>query len=284
MVFVWRQDVGSGVEFRHALIEAQPLELENSLALGGELIGSDEVSFRRIGNGVVLSAARNVEPFAMLPDFPNGSEGNVIGAALKVNVVEHDLTERRRLVFVWPSLVYGMTCIVGLEEKGKVWLGADSAGVAGYSLTVRADEKVFTDGPFVFGFTSSFRMGQLLRYSFVPPDHDPRVEIDRYMATTFIDAVRNCLKAGGVARNDMGVETAGQFLVGYQGNLFFVDYDFQVGRSTETFNAVGCGQDLALGAMFASEGLKPQKRIEQALSAAAAFSAGVRGPFKVLSV
>ena len=41
-----------------------------------------------------------------------------------------------------------MTCIVGLVHGGKVYMGGDSAGVGGYCLTVRADEKVFRNGEF----------------------------------------------------------------------------------------------------------------------------------------
>lgn len=47
-----------------------------------------------------------------------------------------------------------MTCIVGIEHGGRVHLGADSAGSTGWTLTVRADEKVFKVGPFVMGFTT----------------------------------------------------------------------------------------------------------------------------------
>lgn len=65
-----------------------------------------------------------------------------------------------------------MTCIVGLVDKGSIYMGGDSAGVAGLSVTTRADEKVFLNGPFIMGFTTSFRMGQILRYKFVPPDQN----------------------------------------------------------------------------------------------------------------
>ena len=41
-----------------------------------------------------------------------------------------------------------MTCIVGLVHEGVVYIGGDSAGVGGMSLTVRADEKVLnSQGP-----------------------------------------------------------------------------------------------------------------------------------------
>lgn len=32
-----------------------------------------------------------------------------------------------------------MTCVVGLVAEGKVWMGADSAGVSGWDLRTRAD-------------------------------------------------------------------------------------------------------------------------------------------------
>jgi hypothetical protein len=57
-----------------------------------------------------------------------------------------------------------VTCIVGFTDGNEVSIGGDSAGVGGWDLTVRADEKVFVLGEFVFGCTTSFRMGQLLRY------------------------------------------------------------------------------------------------------------------------
>jgi hypothetical protein len=58
-----------------------------------------------------------------------------------------------------------MTAIVGLTDNGTVHIGGDSAGVSDWSLTIRADSKVFTNGPYVMGFTTSLRMGQLPRYA-----------------------------------------------------------------------------------------------------------------------
>ena len=68
-----------------------------------------------------------------------------------------------------------MTCIAAITEKGKVYMGGDSAGVSGYDITIRADEKVFKNGQCVFGFTSSFRMGQLLCYKFKVPVKPPKM-------------------------------------------------------------------------------------------------------------
>lgn len=90
-----------------------------------------------------------------------------------------------------------MTCIVAVKENRRLIVGGDSAGVGGYHLTVRKDPKVFFNGPFLFGITSSFRMRDLLEFSFVPPEHPKKVSDREYMATLFIDAVRSCFEKGG---------------------------------------------------------------------------------------
>lgn len=172
-----------------------------------------------------------------------------------------------------------MTAIVGLVHNSTVYLGGDSAGVAGYSLTVRADQKVFTNGPYAMGFTTSFRMGQLLRHALKAPK--PKGDLDRFMATTFVDAIRETLKTGGWLRKDSDQEQGGTFLVGIHGRLFEIASDFQVGEAADKYAAVGCGDELALGALYATAQtqLGPRKRVRLALEAAAHFSAGVRGPF-----
>lgn len=172
-----------------------------------------------------------------------------------------------------------MTVIVGLVHKGRVHLGGDSAGVAGYQLTIRRDPKVFRTGPYVMGFTTSFRMGQLLHHALEAPH--PTGCLDRFMVTTFVDALRTCLKDGGWARKESEQEQAGLFLVGIHGRLFTVDSDYQVGEPADGYAAVGCGDELALGALHATAalGLRPRERLAAALAAADHHSAGVSGPY-----
>ncbi|WP_326677681.1 hypothetical protein [Streptomyces sp. NBC_01237] len=172
-----------------------------------------------------------------------------------------------------------MTVIVGLVHKGRVHLGADSAGISGLQLTVRRDPKVFRNGPYVLGFTTSFRMGQLLRFAFEPPH--PTGDLDRFMVTTWTDALRTCLKDGGWARRDSEQEQAGDFLVGVAGRLFTIHSDYQVGEPADDYAAVGCGDELALGALHATASLdlSPRHRLTAALAAADHHSAGVAGPY-----
>ena len=178
-----------------------------------------------------------------------------------------------------------MTCIVGIAKEGTVYVGADSAGVdEQWNLVLRADRKVFVRDSMVFGFTSSFRMGQLLRYSLVVPESSATISLEDYMSTTFIDAVRSCLKLGGFAEKDKDAEKGGVFLIGYLGRLFCIQSDYQVAESLDGYYAIGYGANPALGALYATRDKEPEERIRIALEAAERFNVGVRGPFHMESV
>jgi len=174
-----------------------------------------------------------------------------------------------------------MTCVIAIKQDGVVYMGADSAGSNLYNIRTRVDPKIYKVGPFMFGFTTSFRMGQLLGHAFVAPDRDPRISTEKFMATAFIDAVRNCLKNGGWASKTNETEEGGTFLVAYEGRIFEVDSDYQVGESVLPYEAVGCGAETAMGSLYTTNAMQmePNKRIEMALQAAEEFSCGVRSPF-----
>lgn len=182
-----------------------------------------------------------------------------------------------------------MTCIVGFIEKDIVYIGGDSAGVGGYDLQIRKDVKVFKNGPFIMGFTTSFRMGQLLMSSKFKPKKQLSKQSDYdYMITTFIDNIRKLFKDNGFEKKYIDGELkGGTFLVGYKGNLYEIDEDFQVGVREEDYSSVGCGSQIALGAMYILNYDKdkvPEQRIEESLKAAERFSAGVSGPFNIVSM
>jgi ATP-dependent protease HslVU (ClpYQ) peptidase subunit len=181
-----------------------------------------------------------------------------------------------------------MTCIVAYEKDGKVWMGGDSAGVDGESLRIsaRGDQKVFQNGEYLIGFTTSFRMGQLLRYKFNPspcPDWD----LEKHMTTTFVDQVRECFSKNGFdKKSEHGQHNGGTFLIGTHGRIFVIHDDFQLGWNRVPYNSCGCGHALALGCMYGlhNQDCEPELIVQLALESAAEFSAGVRGPFHIMSV
>lgn len=178
-----------------------------------------------------------------------------------------------------------MTAIVGLVHGGDVYMGADSSGGTDRYIAQRYDPKIFINGSFLMGYTTSFRMGQLLKYSFeAPKPPDIQDELMRFMATDFIDAIRSCFKSGGWGEIEKNRETGGSFMVGVAGRLFEIEGDYQVTEETQGYASCGSGALVALGSMYATShtSFGPHKRIELALKAAEFFTPGVRGPHHTL--
>ena len=179
-----------------------------------------------------------------------------------------------------------MTAIVGVAHNGRVWIGGDSAGVSGWTIRTRADSKVFVKAGVAFGIAGSFRGGQLLRSSLVLPERADEVELFDYMVTVFVDAVRECFKAGGHAiKTNEEESTETVFLVGIEGRLFSIHIDYQVAETVDGYDAMGCGRELAYGSLHTSTALKmtPKARVRAALKAASYGNGGVCPPFAIVS-
>lgn len=174
-----------------------------------------------------------------------------------------------------------MTCIVGLVSSGRVYMGGDSAGASGWLVRPLRNPKVFEVGPFIIGGTDSLRMRDVLRYHLEVQPQDGESDHE-YMVCQFAEAARATLKEHGFAKVENNVEEGGTFLVDYRGHLYWADSDFQITEHIDGYDACGCGQEFALGAMMALEGLPPKKRIKRALEIAAHFSGGVMNPFVVV--
>lgn len=178
-----------------------------------------------------------------------------------------------------------MTCIVGLVEGGTVWVGGDSAGVdPWHQMDIIAGRKVFRNGAMLIGYTTSFRMGQLLQHSLTLPLHHPETPIEKYLATEFLDAVRTCYATHGFIKKTHEREEGGTFLVAYRGRLFMVQDDHAVIECASGYAACGSGWMVALGALHATGQLKGEDRVRKALSAAEGHISSVRGPFHIESI
>ena len=176
-----------------------------------------------------------------------------------------------------------MTCIIGLSENNKVYIGGDSASGDNNSWTVRATtiEKVFRCSPFLMGCSTSFRMIQLLHYCLKDLPEQNESNDMAYMVKVFVEHVRQLFSEKGFSKIDDNEETGGEFLVGYHNQLYLVGSDFQVNGNQDGLDAIGCGANFALGAMKALEHFPPKERILKSLEIAAYFSGGVMPPFVI---
>jgi len=180
-----------------------------------------------------------------------------------------------------------MTCIVSVIKDDKVWMGADSAGVCNNILDIRSDKKVFIKNDFLIGFTSSFRMGDILKYNFNPTRCEDW-DLEKYMVTTFVDDLREFFSKHGFLKKDNNVDYGGNFLVGIRGRIFEIGTDFQVGWTSNNYTAIGSGELVAKGALYTMfnnfENLSPLTMCTAALNAAQHHTTSVREPFHILSI
>ncbi|TIX28883.1 hypothetical protein [Mesorhizobium sp.] len=161
-----------------------------------------------------------------------------------------------------------MTCIVGLVDGGKVYIGGDSAAVAGESIEMRSNRKVFRKGVFVIGFTGSYRVGQLMQYKMGASAPATGGDLMVHMVTKFAKELK---KVGG--------DEIDELLVGHAGRLFKIGADYSIGEYA-SYTAAGAGAQYALGRLHGGAG-GPEDRLRAALEAAQTHCAGVRAPFHI---
>lgn len=178
-----------------------------------------------------------------------------------------------------------MTCIVGIEHNGKVIMAADSLAANAYSKCVLAEQKIFKVGKFLIGCAGSGRAAQVIKYSLkVANKKSNQTELE-YMCKNFAEAARKVIYEGGViASKDEADLVDSVILIGYMGKLYVMEGDFQILQIETSFAAIGSGENVALGAMYALQGapIEPKKKLSIAIQAASYFVPSVGGPIHIL--
>lgn len=182
-----------------------------------------------------------------------------------------------------------MTCIVGLIDDARVYIGGDRlATTDGGRKFHRTDEKVWKKGPdMIFGAAGGGRGIQLLAYGSAIPPLKVGQDLKEYLTLDFVDAVKSALHQGGDLEVEDGIEVANiHFILGYDGRLFTFYGSFAFEEVMEKYTAVGSGAEFALGSLYATEDsdLTSEERIEMALEAAEYFNAFVKGPYDIVSI
>lgn len=181
-----------------------------------------------------------------------------------------------------------MTCIIGVEHEGVVYMGADSIGLNGWAKDVIAQDKLFKRGAMLFGCAGNPRMAQILRYQTFFAQQKQSQSDEEYIVCEVIEKARLAFKEYGYTESENGREMGASFLLGYKGRLYSVENSFQLCRSARKMYATGAGDDFALGALFAT--LKQfetwtevaiTEGIKHALETAAELSSAVCAPFVV---
>ena len=184
-----------------------------------------------------------------------------------------------------------MTIIVALLDGDNViHMGGDSsASNDSDSIDICGNEKIFHRYSFMYGICGSFRIMNIVRYIFDPPeftwyDNDTPMH---FMVQCFVPMLIKVLKTNKCLEKDNNIISMdATIIVGFKGNLFVIDSDFQVRQlPPENFFAIGSGAEAAKGSLFTSyyNSCDSFESIEYALQASMEFSKSVKGPLKHIS-
>lgn len=175
-----------------------------------------------------------------------------------------------------------MTCIVAIEDNNKVIMGGDRLGSNGYTGAPVSESKVFKKGGVMIGYTSSFRMGQLLQHALEIPALPAEINLDKWVAIDFMQAIRKAYKDNGWDKEKDGAAEGGSFLLAIGNRCYEIQDDYSYIRHISGEYAVGSGKHYALGSLRSTRGrATATKRIIESLETAAEYVVSVSAPFDV---
>jgi ATP-dependent protease HslVU (ClpYQ) peptidase subunit len=110
----------------------------------------------------------------------------------------------------------------------------------------------------ILGCAGSVRLSQLLKYV---PQFEAYNENDDdvlgWLAVSFTNSIKEAFDQANLTKIENNqAELDGLVLIGIRGRLFYMQPDFSFIESNRTYEAIGSGDEYALGAMFAVESLK----------------------------
>jgi len=175
-----------------------------------------------------------------------------------------------------------MTCIIGLEQDGKVYVGADSFVGEEWTRKEQAiNPKIFKKNGMLIAGTGEARALQIAKY-LVEFDEVEKFD-EQYVVENIAEKIRLKFKDIGYSEiKDNREKSATHFLIAYKDKMFVISGGYALTRSKDGITCMGAGEEFAYGAMKALENLKPENRIKKSLEIASYYSNYVFPPFVIM--
>jgi ATP-dependent protease HslVU (ClpYQ) peptidase subunit len=162
------------------------------------------------------------------------------------------------------------------EHETGVTIGFDSQVSMGWQAEDLEQPKVFVNRGIVYGVAGALVDSNTLKYADLPSVAEVDWDVDRWVATRLLPAIRGALQAAGVLEVNNGkIKSGCSILAVVKGRVYNIGHDTAFSRNTKGIYAIGSGSDYALGAMAADA------TIRQALDIAAAHDMGTGGRLTV---
>ena len=195
-----------------------------------------------------------------------------------------------------------MTTIVALQGDGWAVVGSDSRITdEGRIYTMsKGYGKIVKNEDYLFGAAGDLRAINILEHAFTAPDATGYTgkELDAFITTDFIPALRKCFEAEGYAEGSMSKSDAdtkdaasqgSMILVVVNGCVYEIGEDYAWVKDATGLYAMGTGGDYAIGALHAMMPAKgkltadvAKELAKESLTIAAKLDNNSGGPFNVL--
>lgn len=196
-----------------------------------------------------------------------------------------------------------MTIIIGLvDEYKQIHFACDSCAtdMEGEQIESYKNQKIFQNDEYILGVSGSFRIMDILKFSFGTMSYSNyffeqtenikeniteefcTLKKMQFMVQVFIPDLIKCLKKNKALTNKEGVVSMdGNILVGFDGTIFCIDSDFQVGCGSHDFMVIGSASEPARGSLLNSyySHQDPHDSLCFALLASKKYTKNIKGPF-----
>lgn len=162
-----------------------------------------------------------------------------------------------------------MSVVVALIENSRVYLGSDSISTNQRGQTWYNRVKIwhsFNNEEILMAGCGDLDVIEFVRHSHGFRNETPtRENINEWLQPLHKEY-------GDLEKHEW------EFIIAGNGKAFIAGNDFLINEIT-TYDAIGCGRDIALGAMFATQHKRelPEDRIKTAIGAAMMYNVGVGG-------
>lgn len=134
-----------------------------------------------------------------------------------------------------------MTCIVGLECSDGAIIAGDFCGSDGFSYQTMVPSKVFKHSGMMFGYTSTFRFGQIIEHILNNNTLHPPTNVEdtyRWLVMEFVPRLRQVL-----VDSNYTIERGCNAVVVVNSQAWELQNDLSILRNDAGLCTVGCGCD-----------------------------------------
>lgn len=185
-----------------------------------------------------------------------------------------------------------MTCVIAVidKETNKVFMGCDSGVQENWTMLQIKQPKMIKLNDMLIGISGTLRPLQLIQHQLVLADRTEKQSSMEYLVKVFVPAVKQLLVDNDcIMNNDNYKQSDSNLLIGYRGEIFIMDTNFQIVQTNDSYSAIGSGTDTALGALAVFSNMdwmefSPSYTIKKTLEIAEKHCLGIQKPFKVMSI